>query len=114
MKTLIIALLMMFTAPKSFADPVPPYMEPLLGTMTSLEGVHIQVRSRGCTSKDSFLVKKEKNGATMELRFIRVENDPCLALLLYGEILSYSFEELGLNLGEKFIVRNPITFSKVR
>jgi hypothetical protein len=114
MKTLLAFILVSFSSIISFADPMSPSVEPLFGVITSSNGVYIQAHSGGCTSKDSFVVKKVRVGSITEITFMRVEGDPCLALYTYGTLLNYSYEDLGLEYGTNFIVRNPLTFSKVR
>jgi len=114
MKKLIALTLISLMSSFSFAEPTSASLEPLMGVLTTENGVFIQTHSGGCTSKDSFIVKKQKEGSVTEVAFWRVQHDPCLALYFYGTILGYSYEELGLEAGENFIVRNPMTFSKVR
>jgi hypothetical protein len=114
MKTLIISSLFLLTSLNSFAEPMRPTVEPLLGSMTSVDGVRIQVPTRGCTWKNSFIVQKESSGSVTTVTFIRVEFDPCLAFYYYGTALSYSYEELGLHHNEKFIISNPMTSSNAR
>lgn len=114
MKTFNIVALLLLLSLNSFAEPMRPSLEPLLGSMTSLDGVHIQVRSRGCTWKNSFVVQKERSGSVTAVTFVRIDFDPCLALFQYGTEIDYTYEELGLRPNENFIIRNPMTFSKAR
>jgi hypothetical protein len=114
MKTWIATALMTLLSLAAVAEPISPRPEPLMGFMTSVHGVRIQAPSGGCTSKRSFAVKKEKYGAVTMLTFLRTESDLCLALYMYGVELSYTYQELGLEQGENFIIRNPMTFSKAR
>lgn len=114
MKTFFMTLLLVLSSLNSFAEPMKPAVESLLGSMTSPGGVRIQVRSSGCTWKNSFVVHKESSGSVTLLTFVRVDFDPCLALYYYGQELSYSYEELGLQPHENFMIRNPMTFSEAR
>lgn len=113
MKAILIMSLLLFSN-VSLAEPMTPMVEPLLGAVTRVEGVYIQVPSKGCTRKESFRVQKEKIGNVTSVTFIRVDYDPCLAFVLYGDIFGYSYEELGLHRGDRFIIANPMTFSTVR
>lgn len=114
MKTFLISSLIVFLSQGASALSSITYLEPLMGVMTLTDGVHIQTKSSGCTFKRSFIVKKEVNGDLIELSFVRVERDPCLAFYDYGTVLSYSFEELGLQRGDKFAIRNPVGILRVR
>lgn len=81
-----------------------------MGHMVTEKGVHIQVRSGGCTEKNDFQVKiqrAESEGAPTVVSFVRINVDPCLALLPYGKILTYSFEELGLKHNDLLKIHNP-------
>jgi len=113
MKTTLAFILISLVSSFSFADHFTPRLEPLLGVMTSPHGVRIQVNSGGCTNKRSIAVQKEKVGSVIKIAFFRIEEDPCLAFFYYGDILNYSFEELGLHEHDIFMVRNPLTFSRV-
>lgn len=114
MKSLTIAFLILISAASSFAENGRPSIEPLMGVMTSWSGVYIQAHSSGCTDKNSFAVKKDRSSDVTKLTFVRIEEDPCLALYVFGQVISYSFEELGLESGEKFFVTNPLVYSKAR
>ncbi len=81
-------------------------MEPLMGHFTTKGALNIQVRSGGCTYKKQFKIQKDlMDGYTM-VTFQRTEEDPCRAYLPYGEIITFSFEEVGLEPGSKFKVGN--------
>jgi hypothetical protein len=74
--------------------------------MVSFAGVHIQVRSGGCTDKKSFTVVKENLGEVQVLNFMRVSSDLCLAMLPYGTVITYSFDELGLKAEDMIQIGN--------
>lgn len=114
MKSMVIAILVLFSSASSFAENGPARVEPLMGVITAWSGVYIQAHSSGCTDKSSFIVKKDRSDDVTRLTFVRVEEDPCLALYVFGKVINYSFEELGLESGEKFFVTNPLVFSKAR
>jgi hypothetical protein len=114
MKTLLLTACLFLSSVAAFAEPISPRPEALLGSMITGRGLLVQTNSGGCTSKNSFVVQKEKSGLVTTLTFLRVENDLCMALFLYGVTFEYSYRELGLEAGEHFIIRNPRTFSTVR
>jgi hypothetical protein len=81
--------------------------EKIKGHFTTQGSVHIQVKSNGCTFKKNFEVKSEMKGDVRELSFYRMKPDACRAHVPYGELLTFTFEELNLKAGEKFFVGNP-------
>lgn len=108
-KKLLISILLFSQI--SFADHLT--LEPLIGHFSTQGGVHIQVYSGGCTYKKQFDAKVEMKGDVRVLSFSRRIQDPCRAYLPYGEILSFSFEELGLKGGDRFEIANPRTAGRV-
>lgn len=52
-------------------------------------------------------------GDVREISLYRSRPDICRAKIPYGELLTYTFEELGLKSGEKFTVANPETYNQV-
>lgn len=103
---LILPTLMLFSQ-ISFASH--QELEPLMGHFSTHGGIHIQVFSAGCTYKKLFDVKVEMKGDLRVLSFYRRTPDLCRAYLPYGEILSFSFEELGLKGGDRFEIANQGT-----
>jgi hypothetical protein len=83
-------------------------VESLLGYYTDARGVHIQVNSGGCTYKKSFAVKPVTRRNAMQITFMRTHHDPCLAMFYYGQMLTFSYRELGLRPGDRFEITNPI------
>lgn len=110
MKTMAF-LLVLLMANASFAQP--SQAEPLLGVMSSPQGISIQVHSGGCTRQDSFAPQLNRDNEITKVTFYRVVPDTCMAQLYYGTVLTYSFEELGLRPYEKFEVTNGLSYSKV-
>lgn len=82
-------------------------LEPLMGHFVTQGGVQIQVPSGGCTWKKHFQVTQEFKDGVHHLAFVRLQQDPCRAYIPYGEILTFSFEELGLKAGDRFMMANP-------
>ncbi len=104
MKKWIFTVLWMSVGPAAWAEPA---VESLMGHFTTQGGVHIQVYSGGCTWKKQFEVKQEVSDRRVHLTFIRKAVDPCRAYIPYGEILTFSFEELGLKAGDAIEIQNP-------
>jgi hypothetical protein len=103
MKNKILALAIGCASLTAKAEPV---MEQLLGHFYTQGGVQIQVTSGGCTWKKHFEVTQEMSEGRILLTFMRKVQDPCRAYIPYGEILTFSFEELGLKTGDIFQIRN--------
>lgn len=88
-------------------------LEPLMGHFSTKGALNIQVRSGGCTWKKQFQVEKSRMADYTVVRFIRTREDVCRAYLPYGEIITFSFEELGLIPGEKFKIANEDSLTYV-
>ncbi len=84
-----------------------PELEPLMGHMTASVGIQIQVYSGGCTRKEQFHAETEIQGEVHRISFVRSTQDPCRAYFPYGQILSFSFDELGLHNGDQIEIANP-------
>jgi hypothetical protein len=78
------------------------HLEPLMGHFTTQGGVPIQVTSAGCTWKKQFKIRKEIDERRIRLVLNRQVVAPCRAYISYGEILTFSFEELGLKAGDGY------------
>ncbi len=110
MKQTLLTLAISFLAFSAKAD---RNLEPLMGHFTTQGGVQIQVYSGGCTWKKHFEVTQEMNEGKIRLSFYRKAVDPCRAYIPYGEILTFSFEELGLKAGDVFEIANPGSATRV-
>ena len=87
--------------------------ESLLGVNTSSEGIEFQVYSGGCTKKQDFeLLQLESFPVQLDLR--RLNKDFCEAYLPYGTKILYTWDELGVSQGTRFILRNDIAPIVVR
>lgn len=89
-------------------------LEPLLGLSVNSSTVKIRVMSGGCTTKESFEVKKiaDAKRQAVQLFFVRTAPDSCEAgnydaYLPNGVVLYYSFDELGILRGQNVYVGNP-------
>lgn len=70
--------------------------------------LNVVVGSNGCTETASFEVKI-KDGEPAELTLTRRTPDLCKALVPEGVTVSWTYAELGLELGEPVRVLNPIS-----
>ncbi|MGZ5279942.1 MAG: hypothetical protein ACXWC9_08370 [Pseudobdellovibrionaceae bacterium] len=110
MKTLFLGIGIALMALTANAD---HQLEPLLGHFSTQGGIHIQVYSGGCTWKKQFEVTRENLSGRIRLSFIRKTSDPCRAYIPYGEMLTFSFEELGLKANDVFEIANPVSATRV-
>ena len=83
-----------------------PSTEKLLGTLVDEDGIVFQVPSSGCTQKKDFEVRVLES-EPLQLLVVRIKPDFCDAVVPYGERIRYSYEELNLANGTRFIVINP-------
>jgi hypothetical protein len=92
-----------------FADVGAAKTERILGYRPMKSGVIFQVTSGGCTHKADFAaeVLHPATSDYAELTLMRVRPDPCYPFVPMGERLKFSYDELGLKNGERFIVKNP-------
>ncbi|MBC7370915.1 MAG: hypothetical protein H7326_05075 [Bdellovibrionaceae bacterium] len=112
MKKLIFALCLLTNLNAANAERILPTLIPIMGIMTSSNGIHIQVASGGCTSKKNFAIRKDQTTPFVVFGIYRLADDPCLALLRSGVVLTYTYEELGLERGTDFLFQNPLAFSR--
>jgi hypothetical protein len=104
MKKIIFGLLLITTL-RASARP----SEVLLGYTYGIHGITLQVASGGCTQKSDFIVEQRQRTSYQALTFYRWREDLCLALLPYGTMLNFSYEELGLAPGSRFQILNPVS-----
>ena len=84
----------------------PGAVESLLGLQVDARGVVFQVFSGGCTTKADFRIARFQSDP-VQLLLIRMHPDRCEAVVPYGTRLRYSYERLGLEHGQSFVVLNP-------
>ena len=89
-----------------------PNIEPLLGLVIRRSGITFQVPSSGCTEKSDFTVEVLES-FPLQLRLIRLEEDPCDAFEPLGTRIRFSYKELGMQRGDKFRVVNPLGTAEV-
>lgn len=87
-------------------------VEQLYGLQVGPEGITFQVFSGGCTTKENFRIQRF-TADPIQILLIRVVPDLCEAFRPYGTTLTYSYESLGLENGQSFIVLNPLSPIKV-
>ena len=82
--------------------------ELLMGAQVYGNSIKIQVHSGGCTTKQSFLVKKSLNRVknSTDLTFFRIVADKCEAYIPEGRVLNYSMSDLRLPANQKFNITN--------
>lgn len=87
---------------------MPGQLEPLHAAAFSKDMAVFWVTSNGCTSKDSLkpIVSRQGGEAVITLR--RLAEDRCDRPLADGLEVKWSFEELGLNPGDRVSVNNPL------
>lgn len=80
--------------------------EPLMGYIADFQGITLQVRSGGCTDKNSFRVQIQET-MPLQVTFERVRQDFCEAYFPYGKSVQYTWAELGIPPGARLVITNP-------
>ena len=101
MSKFLVALFILSMAVTVQAD----YIESILGFSKDFDGIEYQVLSGGCTTKESFELKVLQSSPA-RLQLIRIIGDPCEAAPKCM-IIKYSWSEIGLRPGDRFVVANP-------
>lgn len=70
-------------------------------------GLSVRVDSNGCTETSTFEVAIQ-DGDPAELTLKRRSPDLCKALVADGAVISWTYQELGLDAGQAVRIRNPI------
>lgn len=81
--------------------------EPLYAASFTRDGVVVRVNSNGCTKKEDFRAWTERRGGRPGLRFERVREDRCRALVPGGVDLVFGYEELGIDPRQEVTFVNP-------
>lgn len=89
-----------------------PAAERLLGLLIRRHAITFQVSSSGCTTKGDFQVQVLES-LPLQLRLVRIEEDPCDAFLPLGTRVRFSYRELGLQPATQFRVVNPLAVVEV-
>lgn len=87
-------------------NPMPEF-EPLLGVMFREQAIVFQVASSGCTQKSDFEVEVLES-FPLQIRLIRIQEDPCDAFVPLGERIRFTYRELGIAPGDELRVVNPL------
>lgn len=85
----------------------------LLGMTYDPSGITFQVTSGGCTNKNTLEVKILET-SPVQLQLVRTKPDFCEAFFPYGVQITYTFEELGLSSGSKFVISNKVAPGVIR
>ena len=112
--TLALSSLPIFLAPsRSIATDVADWsgdVEQIYGMTADAEGITFQVFSGGCTNKEDFRVERftsYPDGSPTQLLLVRLRHDLCRANLPYGTTINFSYDDLHLTNGDRFVVLNP-------
>jgi hypothetical protein len=106
MKTLLLITSLIISLNSSIA--LAQRSEVLMGMTHDRQGITFQVASGGCTSKDNFEMRiLETYPAQLDL--VKIVPDYCEAFFAYGTKVFFSYEELGLKSGDRFIISNHIS-----
>ena len=84
-----------------------PRTEPLMGLAFTKRLILFQVASTGCTTKEDFRVDVLES-FPLQLRLVRIEDDPCDAVVPLGTVIRFKYSELGLQQGDRLRVVNPL------
>lgn len=104
---LLLVIMAIFTAQMALAAEMP---QPIFGYIADAEGVSVATQSNGCTDKTHFTpVRLNPGYQPAQIALARSKRDDCRrAPLPYGQILKFTFEEIGLQKGEIFLIVNPL------
>jgi hypothetical protein len=83
----------------------------LYGAEVSVRGpaeVSIVAHSNGCTQKEDFDAKVDRNDGAYRVRFERDRADNCRALVPEGKRMTWSFRELGIPEGAQVVISNRV------
>ena len=87
-------------------------VEPLMGLLIRQRAIVFQVSSSGCTTKDDFRVEVLES-FPLQLRLIRIREDPCDAFVPLGTLVRFTYRELEIRPGARFRVVNPLATVQV-
>jgi hypothetical protein len=79
----------------------------VLGFSTSPSGVAFQIPTGGWLDKDDFAVRviREVNRPAI-LQLVTAKTDACRMAVPYGKVIRFTFDEIGIRVGESFVVVN--------
>jgi hypothetical protein len=79
--------------------------EPLYGALVKPDGLDVRVSSGGCTEAEHFAFYVEP-GAVQQVHIVRTKPDTCEAYVPEGELLHFTWEQLGVTAGNARVA-NP-------
>ena len=85
----------------------PSDLEPLIGLIFRPRAIIFQVYSSGCTTKGDFRLEVLES-LPLQLRLIRINEDPCDAFVPLGARIRFSYRSLGLEPSQSLRVVNPL------
>lgn len=83
--------------------------ENILGYVTDEAGIIFQVPSGGCTDRKSFVIKQARVDSVRLISLERVRPDACLALFPHGIKFRVTYDELRIQMNERFRVQNELS-----
>jgi hypothetical protein len=102
----LVSMLISFTA-AAMPHQAISKQDALLGLRVGSQGITYYVYSGGCTKKSDFQVYILESYPP-QLQLARLKPDHCKGLVPDGETIFYTWEEVGLQKGMPFKVRNPL------
>lgn len=101
--------LLFFVAHEAKADGDDWYKVKVLGYHTNSEGVEFQVPTGGCLKKSDFRVRRladDRYEGLYHLLLTTNRVDQCRRFFPFGAFVKFSFEEIGVKMGDGFVVEN--------
>ena len=80
--------------------------EPIYGVLVSADGLDVRVDSGGCTQPEHFTAFVEP-GETALVHLVRTQPDMCEAYVAEGELIHFTWAQLGVTAGKARVV-NPL------
>jgi hypothetical protein len=82
--------------------------EKILGYQPTQEGIIFHVTSSGCTKPEDFVVdlSRDDQTRTSAIKLVRTRPDNCYSFIPMGVKISFTFEQLGMQASEAFVVQN--------
>lgn len=83
----------------------------LYGAEVSVRGpseISVVARSNGCTQKEDFRADVDRDDGRYRVRFDRMRDDNCRALVPEGRRMTWSFAELGIPDGAQVTITNRV------
>lgn len=85
-----------------------PELEPLLAAEAGADALTIRVTSRGCAAKADFVFRVDRKAGHAVVAFARRRLETCKGPA--GAVdLMFGYAELGLTLGERIVIANPMS-----